>query len=67
VRGWRQRAQRAAPVTVASRLPSAGIQPSRWGDGQARFYAEAIDFSHYLPPVSSLSAIFAVPLLQTLP
>jgi len=54
-------------VTVASRLPSAGIQPSRWGDGQARFYAETVDFSNYLPPVWSLSAFFAVPLLQTLP
>ena len=52
---------------VASRLPNAGIQPSRWGDGQARFYAETVDFSNYLPPVWSLSAFFAVPLLQTLP
>lgn len=35
-------------MTVATRSASAGVRPSRWDDGQARFYAETIESSDYV-------------------
>jgi len=41
-------------VTVATRSASAGVRPSRWDDGQARFYAATIESSDYVERLAPL-------------
>lgn len=41
-------------MTVASFSEYTGVRPSRWDDGQARFYAETIESSDYVDRVAPL-------------
>lgn len=41
-------------MTVATRSASTGVRPSRWDDGQARFYAQTIESSDYVERLAPL-------------